>query len=428
MPAGPGLHDPNHLPLQSFQPGPMPQQQPQLPAWAADFQRLHIASPQPQAFVPQTRQAPSSWHLDFMKQQQATQATSIQQVQHQTPVHSMFGGVPRYGAFNQSHFEPSFAERPDMTVAEGKQRAQDGPQQFGDAAFDQAFEQLDQEVALTAEQHAQADETAAAEALREREAERIAAEIEQEHAEQVQQFEQIDAEELKQSRRNLFSMYEPGHDDPLADQHDILDQIEAEAQERFQQELQNIPEQTQDMRPQDPVLDADELSRTAAQLLDSVSHDQSDKFQQSNFLELMRRLRDKEVRVEGNEMVEVRDSSQSFSSSTFEHRTASSTPVSEFSEVSSVALSTASSATSLDAMDVQEDLYAMPQATATAQPSWINWTDGNGVQHHHVTPADVECCKRYGCRPVKGHVHDAWSQGGWSDIADTNSDADLLYY
>jgi len=49
--------------------------------------------------------------------------------------------------------------------------------------------------------------------------------------------------------------------------------------------------------------DPDALSRTAAMLLDSVKDNQSDKFQNSQFLELMRQLRDKEVRVEGDEIV-----------------------------------------------------------------------------------------------------------------------------
>ena len=51
--------------------------------------------------------------------------------------------------------------------------------------------------------------------------------------------------------------------------------------------------------------DADELARTAGQLLENVKHDQSAKFQQSNFLSLMRQLRDKEVKVEGDSIVDV---------------------------------------------------------------------------------------------------------------------------
>jgi len=51
--------------------------------------------------------------------------------------------------------------------------------------------------------------------------------------------------------------------------------------------------------------DADELARTAGQLLDSVQHDTSDKFQNSQFLELMRRIRDREVEVQNNELQDV---------------------------------------------------------------------------------------------------------------------------
>jgi hypothetical protein len=51
--------------------------------------------------------------------------------------------------------------------------------------------------------------------------------------------------------------------------------------------------------------DPDELARTAGQLLDSVRDNQSQKFQESTFLSLMRRIRDREVRVEGDRMVEV---------------------------------------------------------------------------------------------------------------------------
>ena len=51
--------------------------------------------------------------------------------------------------------------------------------------------------------------------------------------------------------------------------------------------------------------EADELARTAGQLLDNLKHDQSEKFQRSAFLALMRQLRDKEVRVEGDQMVDV---------------------------------------------------------------------------------------------------------------------------
>ena len=51
--------------------------------------------------------------------------------------------------------------------------------------------------------------------------------------------------------------------------------------------------------------EADELARTAGTLLENVQHDRSQKFQQSSFLSLMRQLRDREVRVEGDKLVDV---------------------------------------------------------------------------------------------------------------------------
>lgn len=63
--------------------------------------------------------------------------------------------------------------------------------------------------------------------------------------------------------------------------------------------------QSEKQDPQTRGRDADELARTAGQLLDSVRNEQSEKFAQSNFLALMRRIRDREVEVEGDEFREV---------------------------------------------------------------------------------------------------------------------------
>lgn len=54
-----------------------------------------------------------------------------------------------------------------------------------------------------------------------------------------------------------------------------------------------------------PEAEVDDLSRTAGELIDALKNEHNDKFKQSNFLELMRQLRDKEVRVEGDQMVSV---------------------------------------------------------------------------------------------------------------------------
>ena len=54
-----------------------------------------------------------------------------------------------------------------------------------------------------------------------------------------------------------------------------------------------------------PIRDNDELAKTAGQLLTSVQHDTSTKFQNSQFLNLMRRIRDREVEVQGEDFQET---------------------------------------------------------------------------------------------------------------------------
>ena len=71
-----------------------------------------------------------------------------------------------------------------------------------------------------------------------------------------------------------------------------------------QEPVQEEPQQEKKEQDQHPN-DDDEMAETAARLLDSVADNTSEKFRQSTFLELMRRLRDREVRVEGDKMVEV---------------------------------------------------------------------------------------------------------------------------
>ena len=47
----------------------------------------------------------------------------------------------------------------------------------------------------------------------------------------------------------------------------------------------------------------DELARAAGSLIDAVRHERNPKFQNSAFLGLMQQLRDREVVIEGNDMV-----------------------------------------------------------------------------------------------------------------------------
>ncbi|KAF8813805.1 TPR-like protein [Phlegmacium glaucopus] len=65
-----------------------------------------------------------------------------------------------------------------------------------------------------------------------------------------------------------------------------------------------VEEPAQKELPQQPVHDGDGLARTAALLLENIKHERNPKFQNSQFLGLMKQLRDGQVIVEGNQMVE----------------------------------------------------------------------------------------------------------------------------
>jgi peroxin-5 len=69
----------------------------------------------------------------------------------------------------------------------------------------------------------------------------------------------------------------------------------------------SIAEQTK--QPESEVLnkphfDSDELARTAGMLIENLKHETNPKFQKSQFMELMKQLRDGEVVVKGDQMVE----------------------------------------------------------------------------------------------------------------------------
>ncbi|KAI9480287.1 MAG: hypothetical protein EXX96DRAFT_561950 [Benjaminiella poitrasii] len=60
--------------------------------------------------------------------------------------------------------------------------------------------------------------------------------------------------------------------------------------------------------------DSEALARTAAMLLDSVDIESNPKFKNSQFMSLMRKLRDSEVQIEGNKMVETKANGGSWAS------------------------------------------------------------------------------------------------------------------
>jgi hypothetical protein len=74
--------------------------------------------------------------------------------------------------------------------------------------------------------------------------------------------------------------------------------------EPIMQRMEQRPEEEQ-KQEQPPRNDDDEMAATAGRLLERVADNTSEKFQNSQFLGLMRRLRDREVKVQEDKIVEV---------------------------------------------------------------------------------------------------------------------------
>ncbi|CEO61144.1 hypothetical protein PMG11_05474 [Penicillium brasilianum] len=219
----------------------------QGPNWASDFQNLHISGPAPpQLQAPSIAPAQAGWHNEYMSQQHQQRAAN-HHAQAQQPAHHAFqpAFAPSYPMYNASMNTHQVPQQaPVMNAAP--------TEQFDESAFEAAFEQ------------ARAD-------MQELQETEVAPEIESLAHEETVQL------------------------DPAAQVH-----------EEIRIGSDTIPQTEQDPLTQNR--DADALAQTAGQLLDSVRHEQDQKFQQSNFLALMRRIRDREVQVEGDEFRETAQS------------------------------------------------------------------------------------------------------------------------
>ncbi|KAK3176345.1 hypothetical protein OEA41_007668 [Lepraria neglecta] len=224
--------------------------QPQLPNWASDFQNLHLneaqASPTRQfqfrQHAPLQRTAPGGWHQDFMRQQ--GQSSPYQPQQQQRPASGWaYGYTGGLMPQNNTTLSP---------IAQQKQPERHVEADLDEAAFERAFE------AATSE---------------------------------IQQSEKQGLQQDTKLSQDMYGGLSPETEWWLDHNRIGSDRILDEAQE-----------EEKDQNEHD---EADELARTAGQLLENVKGDHSQKFQESNFLSLMRQLRDKEVRVEGDKLVDV---------------------------------------------------------------------------------------------------------------------------
>ncbi|TVY81497.1 hypothetical protein LSUE1_G004412 [Lachnellula suecica] len=247
-----------HPPPQQHQPGPSA-------GWASDFQRMNISSPSPQIHQPFTpqRQAAGGWHQEFARQQNQMQPPSQQPSSFQPSQYSPMNRM-------DMNYQPqSFSPQLMSSIAQQKQ-----PETTEDAAFARAFEEAARhEEALMQER----EDTE----MREEQGQGQGVELGHELGQDIL---------INESASRLLS----SDSEKLAQQARIgADQIHDPAS--MQQEQR--PENT----------DPDALARTAGQLLHSVRNDQSSKFQNSQFLNLMRMVRDREVMVEGDKFVGTND-------------------------------------------------------------------------------------------------------------------------
>lgn len=209
--------------------------------WASDFQNLHISSPSPAQLQRSSVAPPHAGWQNEFLSQQ--QRTPIHPLQTQPHTTRAFQPslAPSYPMY---HSPINTHQAPQETRSDSLAPAE----QFDESAFEAAFEQ------------ARADM------------------------------------ELHETHASLELGQESGEIDEA-------DTAEAPAED-IRIGSDTIPQTDQQGR-QAQIHDADQLAQTAGQLIDNLRHDQSDKFQQSAFLALMRRIRDREVQVEGDEFREV---------------------------------------------------------------------------------------------------------------------------
>ena len=231
--------------------------EPQLPSWALDFQALQLHEYQTSPISSSQLREQAPLHLTFPKSRHSqftrpnSQALLPNDTQQKPKYRGAFGQIHQtnYNLFDQPH-DP-FSTRPLQNMQLDHQTGE----LLDDDALQRAFDAAQQII----------DESA-------------------EHTQQVFPM---------HAREALIKSVPEKSAHGLDHQHSSKNQVESNGG------LEN----TGEGQPGDH--DADELARTAGELLDNVRHDQNPKFQNSSFLSLMRQLRDREVHVEGDKIINV---------------------------------------------------------------------------------------------------------------------------
>lgn len=278
----------------------------QAPSWATDFQRMQISPPPTfqQQHVLQSTPANANWAQGF-REQISQSGPSVRQSASSPQA---FQYMARYGGMNGFQ-QNNFAQQNQAPLIQSKGK-EAVTEQFDEAAFERAFNQASD--ALTAE--AEAMETEAIPYERGASTGNY-----EEHTDQVG-WEATDGGQVHADPANTQYMQQLSKDqDMLAQaQQEIsnqqgqqswpnLQRLESDpiAEEMLREDdsAMQIEEEQQD--PEKQREDDDALALTAQELLEKVEHNKTDKFRNSQFLSLMRKLRDREVKVEGNDMVET---------------------------------------------------------------------------------------------------------------------------
>lgn len=244
----------------------------QAPAWAADFQRLQI-SPQPMQQPQHFQPGPSTANWTSGFQDYLAQTAPKAQTSSSSPL-AFQQRARGYGNFG---FQSSFPQQSFTPMMQSKGKEPAIADQFDEAAFAKAFDQAHEDmmgVEETTQEH---------EIVQEESIEELVEKIEQAAEQGASQMLNESSDDLEQ-----FEEFNPGR-------------IHGGDIEHDPQQWLNEDQQSEE-RPQE---DDDALAATAQELLEKVEHNQSDKFKNSQFLDLMRKLRDREVRVEGDKMVET---------------------------------------------------------------------------------------------------------------------------
>ena len=228
-----------------------------MPDWASDFQKLHIHDDRTNSLpmVQLREQAPSYYAHSVVRHEESTHQHS----QWSLPPHNQHNNNSinyissnGYCAFNDSYSSLDLAEQQQVTPEYHNY------DELDNEALERAFEAANQEV---------------------QQLEKFEREVQAEHGPPKSAGSTEILQALRSRHKNI----------PKA-QH----KINIIAGKLVEKEIAQF-ERT----------DADELARTAGELLNNVKDDHSQKFKESNFLSLMRQLRDREVHIDGDAIVDV---------------------------------------------------------------------------------------------------------------------------